>query len=193
MLSASLLRPWSSATSAQEAALSCTWTGEHVCMCVCIYNCLCSGLSSSLTSSWRRRSAFMTESLPPSSSTNQNPRTSSSWVLFWRTHKTTSCVSVSLSVSSWMTSCGVWLISRQWSGRSKVKLRVHVVWFVLPAALEPSYFPTRKTIWWPGGSHCAHNLPISFFKECFFLLYNTCWLRWTQLIIHQQSIPIFLD
>lgn len=28
--------PWSSATSAREAAPSCTWTGVHRCVCICV-------------------------------------------------------------------------------------------------------------------------------------------------------------
>lgn len=57
-------------------------------------------------------------------------------------------VSLSLSVSSWLTSLVVWSMSLQWFGRSMVKLPVRVVWFVLPADPEPSFSPTRKTSRW---------------------------------------------
>lgn len=54
-------------------------------------------------------------------------------------------VSLSLSVSSWLTSLVERSMSLQWFGRSKVKLPVHVVWFVLPVDPEPSFSLTRKT------------------------------------------------
>ncbi len=56
-------------------------------------------------------------------------------------------LSLSLSVSSWLISRGMPSMHQQWLGRSKVRLRVHVVWFVRPAEVELSFSLTRKMTW----------------------------------------------
>lgn len=62
--------------------------------------------------------------------------------VYFRGNINVSCLS--LTVSSWLTSNAAQLMSQWWFGRSKVKLHVHVVWFVHPADLEPSFSMIRK-------------------------------------------------
>lgn len=54
-------------------------------------------------------------------------------------------LSVFLSVSSWLTSRSGPSMHQRWFGKSKVKLRVLVVWFVRRPELEPSFSLIRKT------------------------------------------------
>lgn len=62
-----------------------------------------------------------------------------------------------------MTSCLVQSMSLQWFGRSKVKLRVHVVWFAQPRHLELLFCSTRKTTCRlpTGSSHAAFSEGLS--------------------------------
>lgn len=49
------------------------------------------------------------------------------------------------SVSSWLISWAMMSMSRPCSGKTKVKLRVHVAWFARPLDLAPSFSQTCKT------------------------------------------------
>lgn len=132
MLSVSFQPLWSSATSAQEVAPSCTWTGGNRCVCV-------------ILTPPRFRNIIVMEQPRPSPVSPSTTASCLSVVLLCRA-ELTSVLSISLSVSSWPTLRNVRSTRRWWSSRTKVKLRVHVVWFVRPAGLELLFSTTRKTI-----------------------------------------------
>lgn len=159
-LSVSFQPLWSSATSAQEVAPYCTWTGDNKCeqVCVCVWlTASISGTSSSSSLLLQSNSELLWFH-----HWGQNFLSVSGYILEDRVDMKQFPVFLPLcpSVSSWQTSLSEWSMSQQWFGRSKVKPRVRVVLFVRPADLEPSFSLTCKMSWQPAGADNVHEIPL---------------------------------
>ena len=121
-LSVSFQHLWSSVTSAQEVALSCTWTG------VCV---LCVS----------ERERIILSCSPPGWISSDSPSVLS--VCGFMSNLICHDWFVS-SVSSRMTSCRAASTSPLWFGRSEVKPRARVAWSVRTLDREPLFCMTRK-------------------------------------------------